>query len=279
MDIFEKYEKKHNFLICADSDGCVMDVMDIKHERCFGPCFVKEFGLTAQFDKAMEVWLKINLYSKTRGFNRFKTCLYALKELNVCVEGLESFDDFCTNSPELSNRALEALINQNPNECLKKVLTWSIATNKAIEALYDEVETLPFENAKEALVKASEVCDVAAVSSANRAAVEGEWTHHGLDKFVNTLLSQEAGSKAHCIAKLLEKGYSPKNVIMAGDALSDIDAAKANGVWFYPIVIGNEKESWARLRDEVIPLLTNGQLTEQIQQNWIDEFYKSLNIQ
>lgn len=32
------YVKKHDYLICVDSDGCAMDTMDVKHYRCFSPC-------------------------------------------------------------------------------------------------------------------------------------------------------------------------------------------------------------------------------------------------
>lgn len=30
-----------DFLICIDSDGCAIDTMNIKHIRCFGPCFIQ----------------------------------------------------------------------------------------------------------------------------------------------------------------------------------------------------------------------------------------------
>ena len=31
----EEYQKKKDYLICVDSDGCAMDTMDIKHILCF----------------------------------------------------------------------------------------------------------------------------------------------------------------------------------------------------------------------------------------------------
>ena len=37
------FNKSKDFLICVDSDGCIMDTMDIKHFKCFGPCMVKEW--------------------------------------------------------------------------------------------------------------------------------------------------------------------------------------------------------------------------------------------
>ena len=30
----KKFEKAKDFLICIDSDGCVLDTMDVKHMRC-----------------------------------------------------------------------------------------------------------------------------------------------------------------------------------------------------------------------------------------------------
>ncbi len=277
-DIFQGYIKKHDFLICADSDGCVMDVMNIKHEKCFAPCFVEAFELQERSEEAINKWLKINLYSKTRGINRFKGCLQALTDLNIKPNGFETFKKFCENSPELSNRALEIALANDNNQCMQKVLEWSIATNKAIVALSEQVNNKPFPGAKEALHTASRLCDIAGVSSANRIALESEWEEHGLTSFINILLSQEAGSKAYCIASLLEKGYSSKKVIMIGDAVGDINAALENGVWFYPIIIGSEAGSWKRFQYEVLNLLIEEKITEELQQQWLNEFYSSLGI-
>ena len=33
-------ERKKDYLLCIDSDGCVMDSMDIKHKNCFAPVFM-----------------------------------------------------------------------------------------------------------------------------------------------------------------------------------------------------------------------------------------------
>ena len=45
MSIFDSFERKHDYLVCVDSDGCVMDTMNCKHFHCFGPCMVTEWGL------------------------------------------------------------------------------------------------------------------------------------------------------------------------------------------------------------------------------------------
>ena len=86
----------------------------------------------------------------------------------------------------------------------------------------------------EALAAAHNAADVAIVSSANREAVEEEWTRCGLLPSVDVLCCQDSGSKAACIAQLKDKGYDPAHILMVGDAPGDQAAAAKNGVLFYP---------------------------------------------
>src|SRR5438876_12428868 len=69
------------FFIGIDSDGCVFDSMEIKHKECFAPMFIKHFRLQAVSRYAREVWEFVNLYSKTRGANRFPALVRALNLL------------------------------------------------------------------------------------------------------------------------------------------------------------------------------------------------------
>ena len=43
---------------------------------------------------------------------------------------------------------------------------------------------------------------------------------------------------------MLKFGYDLDKVVMIGDAPGDCDAAEKNGVHYYPILVGREKESW-----------------------------------
>ena len=63
MSIFDSFVKKHDYLVCVDSDGCVMDTMNCKHFHCFGPCMVTEWGLEAWKDEILDRWNVINLFS------------------------------------------------------------------------------------------------------------------------------------------------------------------------------------------------------------------------
>ena len=38
-------EKRKEFLVCIDSDGCVMDTMDLKHDKCLAPCMLMVWDL------------------------------------------------------------------------------------------------------------------------------------------------------------------------------------------------------------------------------------------
>ena len=55
--------------------------------------------------------------------------------------------------------------------------------------------------------------------------------------------------------KVLKKGYAPDHVVMVGDAPGDQAAAQKNGVWFYPILVRHEAESWAELAQTALPCL------------------------
>ena len=129
--------------------------------------------------------------------------------------------------------------------------------NAGIEKLPEEWK-VPYTGAAEGLEAAHSMADVAMVSSANRDAVEQEWDRFGLLEHTDIVLAQDVGSKAACIARMLEFGYDPAKVLMVGDAPGDWDAARSNGVWFYPILVNQEKESWQELVDEGLPRLAAG---------------------
>ena len=273
------FKKKKDLLFCIDSDGCAMDTMDIKHIRCFGPCMVEEWGLSQWKAPILDRWNVVNLYSMTRGINRFKGLAKALKEINetYCqIEGVDVLDKWVEESPELSNEALKRAIAENDNICLKKALSWSQMVNERINELSFE-DKKPFEGVKEALEYAHQYGDVAIVSSANKQAVVEEWELYHLLDHVDIILAQDAGSKAYCIQELVKKGYDKEKVLMTGDAPGDYEAAKKNGVYYYPILVRHEKESWAEFVDMAVGKLRDGSYGGEYQQKKAEEFVTNLN--
>ena len=250
MSIFDNFERKHDFLVCVDSDGCVMDTMNCKHFHCFGPCMVTEWGLEEWKDAILDRWNVINLFSMTRGINRFKGLAMALGEINTQykpITGIEALQHWANTAPALSNdgvaKAAAEATDADSKLIFEKALSWSKAVNAAIVEL-DENLKVPYEGAKEGLAAAHAFADVAMVSSANRDAVEEEWGKFGLLEHTDIVLAQDIGSKAACIAEMLKFGYDPNKVVMVGDAPGDSDAAEKNGVHYYPILVNHEKESW-----------------------------------
>ncbi len=250
MSIFDSFERKHDYLVCVDSDGCVMDTMNCKHFHCFGPCMVDEWELEAWREEILARWNEINLFTMTRGINRFKGLAMALGEVDQKYKpiiGIQALQHWADTAPALSNdavaKAAAEAIDPDAKLVLEKALSWSKAVNVSIVKLPEELK-VPYVGAKEGLAAAHQFADVAMVSSANRDAVEEEWGKFGLLEHTDIVLAQDVGSKAACIAEMLKFGYNPSKVLMVGDAPGDCDAAEKNGVHYYPILVNHEKESW-----------------------------------
>lgn len=268
MSIFDSYQKKHDFLVCVDSDGCVMDTMNCKHFHCFGPCMVDEWDLGQWRDEILKRWNEINLFSMTRGINRFKGLTMALSEINETyrpIPGVEALKHWAETAPALSNdgaaKAAQEATDPEAKEILLKALSWSKAVNASIVRLPEELK-VPFDGAKEGLEAAHAFADVAMVSSANRDAVEEEWGKFGLLPHTDIVLAQDVGSKAACIAAMLKFGYDPQKVLMVGDAPGDCDSAEKNGVYYYPILVNHEKQSWDEAIGVAFEKLRSGEYAE-----------------
>ena len=278
-DIFQSFSRKKEYLVCIDSDGCAMDTMEIKHIRCFGPLMIQEWGLETWEREIQERWNAINLYTMTRGINRFLGLYQALEEIDrnyKTIENLDGLKHWVETAKELSNLSLEEAMEQDPNPILKKALDWSVLVNQSIVGLPEE-HIQPFAGVRSCLEQIHQVADVAVVSSANESAIMEEWEKHGLLDYTDVVLSQNAGSKSYCIKRLLEKGYPKEKVLMVGDAPGDRAAAEKNGVNFFPILVMKEMESWQRLMAEGMKALMEGDFGGEYQRGLVTEFEKNLD--
>ena len=281
MNTLENWVKSNELLICVDSDGCAMDTMDIKHKKCFGPEMVLCYGLDKHKREVLEVWNEVNLYSLTRGVNRFialAMVLGVLEARGICKipEPYDALVKWTEESKELSNPALEKAVNDTGNSQLARALRWSSRVNESISALPEENGAYP--GVAHSLKRLSTLADISVVSSANAGALEAEWKRCGLDSYVGALLGQEAGSKAFCISELVRVGgYDKSRVLMVGDAPGDLKAAEKNGVFYYPILVGKEEFSWQRLGDEAVNKLMDGSFAGEYQEKLKKEFFENLS--
>lgn len=253
-DPFSSFRPRTEWLVCVDSDGCAMNTMDAKHKQAFCPQLLRVYGLEAYAGLITPYWMQLNLYSCTRGINRFKglaATLLMLQDEGVAVPGAQAYCAWVKTSPTLSNAALQEKIAAGGGIGFERALEWSVAVNQAIERMGGSAR--PFRGVREALAILHAKADVVVVSSANGEAITTEWTRHGLAAHTDLLLGQDAGTKEACIKALIQKGYKPGHVLMIGDALGDRNAAQGAGALFYPILVGRERQSWQTLIAEAFP--------------------------
>ncbi len=74
----KNFPRKHDRLVCVDSDGTALDTMEIKHKECFIPATIRYWDLqpVARYARAAAEF--VNLYSRDRGINRFPALLKTL---------------------------------------------------------------------------------------------------------------------------------------------------------------------------------------------------------
>lgn len=266
------FQKKHDLLVCIDSDGCAMDTMNLKHERCFAPYATEVFQIedTTRF---IQIWHKFNLFSQTRGCNRFKGLVYSLEEYGY-QEDFTHLKNWVNNSNELSNRSLQQEIDRNPSPDLLTALKWSEKVNQGIKDL--KGQDFPFKNVKRSLEIIKHFADIAVVSSANNEAILDEWQRHQLLPYVDLMYGQNEGSKVACINLAKQYGYQSESIVMIGDSPGDLHSAQQAGVHFYPIIPRTENHSWDIFVLEVLGKLFFNQFTAKDQEYFIAKFNQHL---
>ncbi|GAB6689055.1 HAD family hydrolase [Streptococcus uberis] len=264
--------KKEKYVFCVDSDGCAMDTMTYKHQLFFGPLAADVFDVEER-EAFLKEWDKINLYSKTRGVNRYVGLVMGLEFAKI--PNIENLKQWVETTDSLSNASLEEAIAENPSDDLKKALEWSNQVNSNIKN--HEGDALAFPGALEGLDTLHELGKVFVVSSANKEAVEEEWNDQGLMSHIDDLYCQDRGKKEDVIASLILQGYAPEKIMMIGDSPGDLAAAQQNGVAFYPILVGDEANSWKRLANSVGKAFTEGNFTDTDQEQAITQFWGNLD--
>jgi phosphoglycolate phosphatase-like HAD superfamily hydrolase len=270
------------FFVGIDSDGCVFDSMEIKHKECFTPMFIKHFHLQAAAKYARHAWEHVNLYSTSRGCNRFHALSETLDLLrakpeviarNVKIADTKAIDEWTARESKLSNDTLAAEVKRG-NAALVPVLEWSRAVNAAIEDIVKDVP--PFPKVRECLEKINQQADAIVVSQTPTEALRREWAEHQIDGYVELIAGQELGSKTEHL-KLSAKGKYPENqILMIGDAPGDQKAAQSSGALFFPIVPGKEEDSWSRLLGEGLQRFFGLKFAGEYSQSLLTEFENSL---
>lgn len=283
LEQLKTFNPARDFFVGIDSDGCVFDTMEIKHKECFCPRYIEHFGLQAVSRYAREVWEFVNLYSRTRGTNRFKALARALallaareavQQRRARVPEFPGLTEWIRRETKLGEPALAAEVAARPDPDLERILAWSRAVNRTVAEMVHDVP--PFPGVRESLDTLRENADLMVVSQTPTEALEREWREHGLDGWVRFIAGQELGTKAEHLAFATNNRYAPGHVLMIGDAPGDYEAARVNGALFYPIVPGQEDASWKRFHDEALRRFLAGAYAGDYQAARIRDFDKHL---
>jgi phosphoglycolate phosphatase-like HAD superfamily hydrolase len=122
------------------------------------------------------------------------------------------------------------------------------------------------------LAKLSNVADIIVVSATPGEALEREWNEHDIAKYTAVIAGQEMGTKEEHLQVASYGKYTQNRILMIGDALGDMAAAKNNNALFYPINPGHETKSWKRFFEEVFDKFINGQYGGSYETDLIAEF-------
>jgi phosphoglycolate phosphatase-like HAD superfamily hydrolase len=275
------FTPQHAWLVGIDSDGCAFDTMELKHKECFIPTTINFYGLQGVSKYAREACEFVNLYSKSRGINRFPALVEELqwtaRRPEVLARGVQvrippALKDWVEHEPTLGNPALVEAIRRSDDPDLQHALEWSKAVNRAVADMVRGVP--PFPKVRECLEKLSGVADSLVVSATPQEALEREWAEHDLAKYVVAICGQESGTKKEFLRTA--KNYPGNHALMVGDAPGDYKAAVANKCLFFPINPGAEEASWQRLLEEGIERFLSGTFAGKYQEGLLAEFDRCL---
>ena len=275
----DQFQKKHDFLVGIDSDGCAFDTMEVKHKECFIPNTIRFFDLQPISRFGREAAEFVNLYSKWRGINRFPALTMTLdllrerpevKKRGVTISQLASVQDWMKRETKLGMPALKAEVERTGDADLWRTYEWSKAVNETIDQMVRGVPPFPF--VRETLAKLDGVADVIVCSATPGQALQKEWEEHGIARYTAAICGQEVGSKKEILAQAIKAGYSAENVLMIGDAPGDMAAARGVGARYYPVNPGNEDFSWQRFFEHACDRFLNGRYAGLYEQELIEEF-------
>ena len=273
----------HVFFAGIDSDGCVFDTMDLKQKEFFIPNALEYFNLKPVENVVRETWEFVNLYSVYRGGNRYISLVrvfeYLSRRTEVMGAGIQLPDltmlkKWISQGTRLGLESLKEFGKTIQDPGIETVVKWSEAVNQGIE---QSVSAIPaFKNAIKAIQLLSGKADIVVVSQTPRDAIEREWKANDLTKYLTALAGQEQGTKKEQLALAAVGRYPSSNILLIGDAIGDLDAAKENNVLFYPVIPGNEEASWERFIEEGMHHFFNGKFSGAYEEMLIAEFRKHL---
>lgn len=283
------WQRDHDYAVCIDTDGCVLDNMWAKQLLVFHPLFMDVFGL-----RRAEMHFRIhaehhNLWGRTRGCDRYLAVQATLQsmladeqaraEMDVAtaediLDSVNGYVHFVDSSDSAKAFGMPSIIEYHTAHGrdfnITRLLAWSEAVNRSFK--YFTLSMPAFDGVRETLEHLSTRADIMVVSSTPYSDLIEWWGNQNLTQYLQGIAGKEMGKKKDHIAQLLRYGgYEPEHVIMIGDGGGDLRAAKANDVLFYPTAAGREQDAWLNA-DAAFEAFFEGSYGRSMEATLIDEF-------
>ena len=288
LNDFQKHKPKKDYFVGIDSDGTVFNSMELKHKDCFIGSLIRIFDLAPITHELHLVWNYINIYSITRGTNRFKALLLTfnylrkmehVKTLDIDIPDLKILKQWIDKSEKLSNDSLTKFLSEvsnNEKSELETVIEWSKDVNRMVR---DTVINLPpMQGALDAMNILKNQVDLVVISNTPLETLHREWSENKIDNNILYIGGQESGTKTQMLKAVADNKYSPEKILIIGDSPGDFKAAQNIDALFFPILPLEEEESWSEFNKAGYKHFVNNSYIGQYQNGQINKFQSKLNI-
>ena len=284
----EEHVPVKEYFVGIDSDGTVFNSMELKHKDCFIGCLIRSFSFAAIAHEVHLVWNYVNIFSNTRGTNRFKALLLTfdylskmerIKELKINIPKLTPLKNWLRLNKALSNEALKKIISELPKSErseIKTVYNWSEEVNNTVKKTVFNLP--PMEGALNGIKSLKPYADIVVISNTPIRTLNREWSENNIISDVLYIGGQETGSKIEMLSAVTKNKYKNKNILIIGDSPGDLGAAQNVDALFFPIVPKSEEKSWEVFNEIGLKHFLKGTYYGEFQNEKIKEFKSILNI-
>ncbi len=288
LENLQEHQPKKDYFVGLDSDGTIFDSMELKHKDCFLGALIRVFGLALITHEVHLVWNYVNIFSSTRGTNRFKALILTfdylrkfkrVQQLNIQFPPLKVLEKWVLSSRFLSNESLEQVIADLPKsekEPIETVLEWSKEVNRMVKATVFNL--LPINGSLKAMNFLNSHADLVVISNTPIDTLQREWSENNIEKNILFIGGQETGTKTEMLIAVAKEKYAQDNILIIGDSPGDLIAAQDVNALFFPILQSKEEESWHNFNSEGCENFLNGVYAGYYQNEQINQFKSSLDI-
>ena len=287
LENLQEHQPKKDYFVGLDSDGTIFDSMELKHKDCFLGALIRVFGLAPITHEVHLVWNYVNIFSFTRGTNRFKALILTfdylrkfkrVQQLNIQLPPLKVLEKWVVSSRFLSNESLEQVVidlPKNEKKPIETVLEWSKEVNHMVKATVFNLP--PISGSLKAMDYLNTYADLVVISNTPIDTLQREWSENNIEKNVLHIGGQETGTKTEMLIAVAKEKYARDNILIIGDSPGDLIAAQAVNALFFPILQSKEEESWHNFNSEGCEIFLNGVFTGSYQNEQINQFKSSLD--